>query len=541
MNAPTHPPPPPSSKWLAPCCLLLALAAGYFAGLHGFKSSAAHTAFSAPAKGQSPAPAALPPKDKPASKNRPAKSPADELTVIQTLEQLATLSAFYEGTHNPLAGLSLAEAQAGLRYLDTKKPTGNQVWHHRLLRSALYAAWAAHDLPAALAAARHQLTDRETQQQCLAAILGLLAETDPAGALNQALSLSPDPSAQNAFFISIFKAWSESDPHAALAYVLKHPELPQLHNGASAVFEKLALESPRLALDAALQLPPGQLRGNQIRPQLMNWAEQDPDAALQWTLQLTDPVFRDEMLQSMAAATSGKGQAALDLISKIESPDKRDEALSSYYSSLSHRDAAAAMDFLLSLGDASLQKKLLTTSSHTLQNASDAKQNQFLAQLPSGELREAMLQALAPACISQGRFPQAVRLLNEMADSPNRDYGLHRLGFDWRARDVKAADTWLKAQPPSTDRDIVLAGFAVHLVQKDPEEALRRIAAIADPGVRRTAHLNSFHRWYKRDAAAATAWLASNHFFTPQEKEKMLSDGPRRGQAFDTPVAQNAH
>jgi len=33
----------PLAKWLTPCCLLLALAAGYFAGLHGFKSSVAHT------------------------------------------------------------------------------------------------------------------------------------------------------------------------------------------------------------------------------------------------------------------------------------------------------------------------------------------------------------------------------------------------------------------------------------------------------------------------------------------------------------------
>ena len=358
--------------------------------------------------------------------------------------------------------------------------------------------------------------------------------------MNQALALSSDRSAQNAYLTSIIKAWSEHDPQAALAYVLKHPDLPQLHGGASALFEKLALESPQFALDSALKLPPGGLRDNMLRPRLIKWMEKDPDAALQWTLQLSDPLLRDEMLRDIVSSSaSAKVHAPLDFINKIESPEKRNEALNSYYASLSRQDTAAAMEFLLSLEDETLQKQLLFTTSNSLQRASDDKQNEFLAQLPSENLREAMLQTLAPACLEQKRFPQAVRLLNEMADSSLRDYALHRLGYDWSAHDGKTAEIWLQAQPSSTDRDIVLAGFAVHLVQKAPMEALRRIADIADSGVRRTAHVNSFHRWFKRDAAAATAWLTGTQFFTPQEKEKMLKDGPRRGQAFDTPIAQN--
>jgi hypothetical protein len=402
----------------------------------------------------------------------------------------------------------------------------------------LYAAWAVHDLPAALAAAR-QLADPQTKQQSLSAILSHLATTDPEGALNQALALSSDRSAQNDYLTSIFKAWSEHDPQAALAYVLKHPDLPQISNGASALFDKLALESPQFALDSALKLPPGTLRDNMLRPRLIKWMETDPDAALQWTLQLSDPLLRDEMLRGTFSFASAKVHAQLDLINKIESPEIRNHALNSYFVRLSRQDTAAAMDFLLSLEDETLQKQLLFTTSNSLQRASDDKQNQFLAQLPSGNLREAMLQTLAPACLDQKRFPQAVRLLNEMADSSLRDYALHRLGYDWSAHDGKTAEIWLQAQPSSTDRDIVLAGLAVHLVQKAPMEALRRIADIADSGVRRTAHVNSFHRWFKHDAAAATAWLTGTQFFTPQDKEKMLKDGPRRGQAFDTPIAQN--
>lgn len=530
---------PPLAKWLTPCCLLLALAAGYFAGLHGFKSSVANTVSSGPSKRQNQTSPALASQDQPAQKARPTNSPAGTATVIQTLERLVTLADFYQSPQNPLAGLSLEEAQAGLRYLDSKAAPKMNEWHQRLLRSVLYAAWAVHDLPGALAAAR-QLADPQTQQQCLSAILGHLAATDPEGALNEALALSSDRSAQNAYLTSIFKAWSEHDPQAALAYVLKHPDLPQIHNGAYALFEKLALQSPQFALDSALKLPPGTLRDNMLRPRLIKWMETDPDAALQWTLQLSDPLLRDEMLGGIiSSSASAKVHDPLDFINKIESPEKRNQALNSYYASLSRRDTAAAMDFLLSLEDETLQKQLLFTTSNNLQRASDDKQNQFLAQLPSGNLREAMLQTLAPACVEQKRFPQAVRLLNEMADSSLRDYALHRLGYDWSAHDGKTAESWLRAQPSSTDRDIVLAGLAVHLVQKAPMEALRRIADIADLGVRRTAHVNSFHRWFKRDAAAATAWLSGNQFFTPQEKEKMLRDGPRRGQAFDTPLAQN--
>jgi len=159
MSTHTTPPPPPhaqprsgglqprSAKWLTPCYLLLALAAGYFAGLHGFKSSAANTVSSAPSTGQTQTSPALASQDQPAQKARPTHSPAGTATVIQTLERLVTLADFYQSPHNPLAGLSLEEAQAGLRYLDSKDAPRLKEWHQRLLRSALYAAWAVHDLP----------------------------------------------------------------------------------------------------------------------------------------------------------------------------------------------------------------------------------------------------------------------------------------------------------------------------------------------------------------------------------------------------------
>jgi hypothetical protein len=107
MSTPTTPPAPPhdqprngglqppSAKWLTPCCLLLALAAGYFAGLHGFKSSVAHTVSSSPSKGQAQTSPALASHDQPAQKARPPNSPVGTATMLQTLERLVTLNDFF--------------------------------------------------------------------------------------------------------------------------------------------------------------------------------------------------------------------------------------------------------------------------------------------------------------------------------------------------------------------------------------------------------------------------------------------------------------
>jgi hypothetical protein len=120
-----------------------------------------------------------------------------------------------------------------------------------------------------------------------------------------------------------------------------------------------------------------------------------------------------------------------------------------------------------------------------------------------------------------GRYTDAVDLLNGMPDSHQRDRAMHELGVEWYGKDPAAVQEWLKEQADSSDRDLLVAGYAASLASTDPQRAIATVSSIPDKSMQRTALRNVYTKWRIADLQAADAWLQTTPLVEDRERESM--------------------
>ncbi len=164
------------------------------------------------------------------------------------------------------------------------------------------------------------LTDPSLRYQALRGALGVMAETDPAGALQAAANAgnlgNGEPLSQ-----MIYRQWSTTDPAAAAAAATQDPN---------------AGSGGRSPLSEVLR----------------NWAEQDPQGALNYALTLADPGMQTRSIGEIVRHWSEQDPtAAASSINAISAGAARDAAAAALASSVAASDLPAAVGWAQSIGD----------------------------------------------------------------------------------------------------------------------------------------------------------------------------------------------
>ncbi len=269
------------------------------------------------------------------------------------------------------------------------------------------------------------------------------------------------------------------------------------------------------------------------------WLTTGKDAALQWLRgyfqadqadrHLLFDVLRHSLLDS---------SDALELIQSIPAEGDRTNALANYAAAFARKDPDAALAWINSQTDPELRKKLGRAFAHNLPALSPEEQTALLRRLPA-EIGESLIAEItfkaANIDLYAGRYEKAITALNTLPASP-RCYGaLHDLGQQWAEVDPVAVANWANTQPPSNERDMLIAGFVPGIARQDARTAVEWLDAIENNRVRLDTGKNLFNRWYGVDPAAATAWLQSARLYTKPVMQQLLFDAPIRANSITIP------
>ncbi len=175
------------------------------------------------------------------------------------------------------------------------------------------------DLSGALTRAQ-ALTDPSLRYQALRGALGVMAETDPAGALQAAANTgnlgNGEPLSQ-----MIYRQWSTTDPAAAAAAATQDPNAGG------------GWRSP-------------------LSEVLRNWADQDPQGALNYALAIADPGTQTRSVGEIVRHWSEQdATAAASSINAIPPGTARDAAAAALASAVASSDLPGAVGWAQSIGD----------------------------------------------------------------------------------------------------------------------------------------------------------------------------------------------
>lgn len=322
-----------------------------------------------------------------------------------------------------------------------------------------FKAWGQLDPIAAFASATAFHT-AETRQSALGAILGA-ADPAAAGALASSIAGLPNEAlpagTKTMLFEMAVEKWSEVDP-AAAARLLSEKQL----GGATFTSAYFSVA--------------------------LNWAAQDPAAALAWAQAQRQVPFG---LSPVNGAVLGWWK----------------------------KDPAGAEAFTLAQLGTPLGKELISSMVSQMASQDRAKATAWVSQLPDKDLRNQGYTMLA----SQFSFsdPEAAAAWAVTLPAEAVPGAVGTVASMWARSDPAGAARWMEGLSGSA-RDNALSSYSSTTAETDPATATAWAAAIGDEAKRTKALQRTTRQWLERDPAAARAWIEGSSL-GDEEKARLLA------------------
>lgn len=197
---------------------------------------------------------------------------------------------------------------------------------YEYVADAVFEQAAAADLQAALDRAK-SLPSGDLRYMALRGVLSFMADTDPAGALQLALTLGDYPGNEPLSSV-VYRQWATNDPQAA------------------------ALQASQDNAGGGWRSPVGQV--------VRTWAGQDPTAAANWALSLTDPETQARSIsQVMRQWTREDLTAATNWVNTLPAGATHDTAVAALAFSMAGTDPQSAINWAGNIVDATARNNAL--------------------------------------------------------------------------------------------------------------------------------------------------------------------------------------
>lgn len=194
------------------------------------------------------------------------------------------------------------------------------------LTGDIFQQLATNDLTGALARAE-AITDPALRFQAMRGALGVMATSDPAGALRLAAGVENLPRTEP-LSAMIYRQWSETDPTAAAASAAQN------------------------TTDTGWRSPLGQV--------LRTWAKQDPPAALNYALTISDANTQSRSVGDIVRRWSEQDAGSVaSWINTVPAGNVRDAAAAAFASSVASTDLPTAVGWAQSISDDSARNSAL--------------------------------------------------------------------------------------------------------------------------------------------------------------------------------------
>jgi hypothetical protein len=412
---------------------------------------------------------------------------------------------------------------------------------------SVISSWAEKDFTAAKAWVEGLPLGTYRRRSAMVDLAFALAQKDPAAALSLARSLPADDGQR--FLSGALNGWCLKDAEAAIAYAV---QLPDVGNWTLVLmFDKIASKDPDKAIKMLEKIPSENQQNEALRKIGLRWAISDPNAALDWANQQTDPKVKSEILQGVIGGMAQKDpERALELAQSLPA-NEREGRIDYILGVLSESDPEGAVGYAMNLP--SNKSKNFNVSRLAGQWISSDPQGAlgWFDSLTDPKLKEQVAGAMIDN-LPKDDLATSLKLLDTMPPGFFQNQALSRIGRNWAQTDQKAALDWANVQtdpevkseilggviqgmsvkdpnsafqlvqslPAGNSRNRIIITSLGSMAQSDPQSAIALASGIAEAHDRLMAQANVVRSWKRRDPTAANQWVNSSSL--PQDEKAMM-------------------
>jgi len=298
------------------------------------------------------------------------------------------------------------------------------------------------------------------------------------------------------------------------------------------LLRQMAEEQPQAALDYAIDLPLSAFRRFTVEDVLRTWLDMDLEPALEWTLAQPNAALRNTGLNMAIGQLSEENpERALELVQHM-GPDRADSALGSIFDRWAATDPRAASRRLARIpaGNGRLSAVRSVAMSWARQNPREALEwAQGLES--SSESRRATENVIREFGYNDpaGAFRVAVDLSNLP------DFTLENIAGRWAARDPEEAISYIRSLPRGRRATLALNSAVQEVAYERPMEAMRLVEYL-EPGIARNGALRAIaSELAAENAVTAADWVMQ--LSSEEERASAINDVVMRWAGLDPEAA----
>jgi hypothetical protein len=267
-------------------------------------------------------------------------------------------------------------------------------------------------------------------------------------------------------------------------------ELNRLEESARAAYLQSLLQfclakDPAASADLAATMPSAELRDLGVNFVLLQWAAQEPAAALRWAGE--HPKESNDASRFYAAYEGFAGTQPMQALQMLREPALNGDWDALARITLFHCEQTgqltAARAWVEALPEGNLRDVLVQQVVRTWAAKSPDDAAVWLASVASDATFRAGMGELLQAT-AQTRPELAAALSQKFSEPEIRTERLADLIYVWAKRDLAAAATWIRAQPPGPNLDAAIVRLAEATAPFDRNEASGWVNSIRDAGLR---------------------------------------------------------
>lgn len=380
----------------------------------------------------------------------------------------------------------------------------------------LVGTWANSDAKAALEWVKSLPPGRD-QQAALQSSIYSLAQSEPA-ATAALIDAMPMSSTRRNCIGSLLQSWVEVDSAKALEWAQALPSLAdRVQAYQQLAYSSWARQSPTQAVAVLMSLPAGQQRNNSLSSLVSQWAYQDFQGALDWSLKLEDATLRKQTLRNIQGRWIELNPVEAVTFVRDQKDWARDGSLSSAVHQWSSSDPVSAITWVAQLPGKELEQ-LLPAAIGAWAESNPVEAAKYVSKLQPGNMQN----EAAAQTVSRWAQQDPVRAAKWAAGFANEDLRIRAcrdVVSTWVQNDPDSAGAWVKELPSGKPREAALQSLVNSLQYGDPKAAAQWVENVADPNQRNQMMENVARHWLETDSSAKT-WILNSSL--PEETKTRL-------------------
>jgi hypothetical protein len=284
--------------------------------------------------------------------------------------------------------------------------------------------------------------------------------------------------------------------------------------------------SAQHAIEWARSQSDSELRRRLLSAVLRAWGESDPDAAVDWVLTQDMDERRADMEAALAGAVKQPQLAlAIVRQLLVYDPQDAAACGPAFIVALSNAGQfQTALEFLNSAPADSRTDWTAATFQRWGQNQpQDAVK--ALDSITDEALHSAAFRAVVDGW-SAGDPAALAAYANSLPAGESRDYAVNQAFDNWSMQDPAGMAAWLSAQPPGTefDKGVALMISKTDSANVSPEDAMGWVEGISDPTLKLNSFMRVLGEWNQNNPAAAQQYAANASWLDGQRRQEILKN-----------------